>query len=235
MIELPRYKEIYESLRRQIADGVYSPGDLLPSEHIVSRQFGVTRPTVRKALEMLAGEGIIDKHQGKVSIVKGSPKGIGILSLSGTTSAIGEAAMETRIIVPPQIRGWSQAFIWQLTEEEKQAGCIYFERVRVIEGSPVILEITMLPNRGIPGFTDFSMENASLFDILRTKYQIVVRGGVQQLYAIAADQRLHANLQVRAGYPILQLNRKIETSLEGFYIYSQVFCVTANYSLSGTF
>ncbi len=51
---------------------------------------------------MLVNDGFIIRHQGKGSIVQGQPKGIGILSLSGTTSAIGEDKLTTHIIVKPK-------------------------------------------------------------------------------------------------------------------------------------
>ena len=114
-------------------------------------------------------------------------------------------------------------------------GCIYFERLRLLNNEPVFLDITMLPNINLPRFTSYNLENTSLFDFLRTKYQIVVTGGVQQFYAIRADKRMQEYLKVKAGHPILQLDRKIETSRPGFHIYSQVFCATSGYGLRGTF
>ena len=66
MVELPRYKQVYETLRRHIAEGVYSAGDLLPSEHELSIVHRVARPTVRRALDQLVADGFILKHQGKV-------------------------------------------------------------------------------------------------------------------------------------------------------------------------
>jgi GntR family transcriptional regulator/GntR family frlABCD operon transcriptional regulator len=50
----------------------------------------MTRPTVRQALATLAGEGYIRKRQGKGSIVHRLSREIGILSVSGTTSALGD-------------------------------------------------------------------------------------------------------------------------------------------------
>lgn len=235
MLELPRYKQVYEILRRQIKDGVYAAGDLLPSENELCAAYGVTRPTVRKALDILTADGFIVKHQGKGSIVKGSPKSIGILSVLSTTSAMSDSDLQTEIIVKPELRQWHEALTFPITESEKEAGCIYFERVRVLGGAPVILDITMLPNIGMGRFTEQNLENASLFDLLRTKYQTVVTGGVQQFFAIGADKRLSSLLQIRQGYPILQLNRKIETTRPGFNIYSQVSCLTQNYTLTGTF
>ena len=187
----------------------------MPSEHELCARFSVARPTVRKALDQLVSDGFIFKHQGKGSIVKGAPKGIGILSISGTSAAVGSS--------------------FPVEEWERRAGCIYFERLRLLDGVPVFFDITMLPNVGLPRFLNYDLENRSLFDSLRSQYQITVTGGTQQLFAIRADKRLQEYLGVRAGHPILQLNRKIETSRPGFHIYSQVFCATQGYGLIGTF
>ncbi|HLF35446.1 MAG TPA: GntR family transcriptional regulator, partial [Cyclobacteriaceae bacterium] len=86
MAVVSQYRKLYEMLRRHISDGLYPEGSLLPSENELCRIHEVTRPTVRQALSKLVNEGYIQKHQGKGSIVKTLPKGIGILSIEGTTS-----------------------------------------------------------------------------------------------------------------------------------------------------
>lgn len=235
MGNLPQYKQVYEILRQQISSGEFAAGDLLPSEHELCDRYKVARPTVRKALDQLVGDGFILKHQGKGSIVKGAPKGIGILSLTGTTSALSSPNLSTHIILKPELRSWTEAFSFPVEPQEQRAGCIYFERLRLLNGVPVFFDITMLPHTNLPRFIDYDLEDRSLFDSLRTQYQIVVTGGTQQLFAIRADKRLQEYLNVRAGHPILQLNRKIETNRPGFHIYSQVFCATQGYGLIGTF
>ena len=221
---------MYETLRGQIASGEFRPGDLLPSEHDLCRRYRLARPTVRKALDQLVADGFIVKHQGK-----GAPKGIGILSLTGTTSALSSANLSTHIILKPESRPLDEAFSFPVEPQEQRAGCFYFERLRLVNGEPVFFDITMLPDINLPRFAEYDLENRSLFDSLRTRYQIVVTGGTQQLFAIRADKRLQEYLNVRAGHPILQLNRKIETNRPGFHIYSQVFCATQGYGLIGTF
>ena len=235
MKELPHYKRIYELLRTQIADGKYVPGDLLPSENELHRTYGIARLTAHKALCQLANDGFIVRSQGKRSKVKGTPKGIGILSLASTTSALGSPNLTTHIVLKPELREWHDAFTFSIEPQEKAAGCIYFERLRLLDGVPVFYDITMLPNLNLPNFLKYNLENKSLFDNLRTLYQIVVTGGIQQLFAIRADKRLQDSFNVNAGHPILQLNRKIDTNRSGFHIYSQVFCVTQRHTLIGTF
>jgi DNA-binding GntR family transcriptional regulator len=232
---LPRHSKVYEILRQHISDGVYREGDLLPSENELCALHQVTRPTVRKALDRLTNEGFIVRHQGKGSIVRGAPKGVGILSMKGTTSAVGKENLLTRIIVSPEIRSWDEAFSFSISQVEQESGCIYIERLRLVNNKPVFFDITMIPNINLPRFTARNLENKSLFDVLRKNYRLEVKGGEQRILAITADERLQKYFGVPPGHPVVQLNRKIETNREGIHLYSQVFCNTDEYVLSGTF
>lgn len=235
MKTVARYRTIYEALRGAIVSGRYAPGDALPSENELCAEWGVTRPTVRKTLDMLADGGFIVRRQGCRSTVKGTPKDIGILSLSGTSEALG-GRLRTTVLVRPEAREWGgEAFGFPLTEAQCAAGCVYFERLRMLDGAPVLLEITMLPAAGVAGFASVELEDRSLFEVLRSRYRIAVTGGEQRLFAIGADRRLRDHLHVRQGHPVLQLNRRIDTDRPGFSIYSRIFCVTGRYGLSGTF
>lgn len=232
---LPHYKIVYENLRKHINDGIYEKGNILPSENELCATHQVTRPTIRKALDRLVHEGYIKKKQGKGSIVLGSPKGVGILSLSGTTSAVGKENLITKIIVKPEIRQWDKSSAFPFLNNEEEFGCIYFERLRLMNRQPVFYDITMIPNINLPRFTSRNLENKSLFNVLRSIYQIEVIGGEQRLMAITANEKVQEYFQVKEGHPILHLNRKIETNKDGFFIYSHVFCNTDEYALFGTF
>ena len=187
---LPQYRQLYEDLRKQIIDGIYKNGDLLPSENALCSQYGTTRQTVRQALDALLHEGMIRKHQGKGSIVTGPPKGIGILSISGTTSALGMHNLKTRILSKPAVIPWPEDFMFPLGEEVKMSGCIFLERLRLVDDVPVFYDINYLPNINLPRFCNRKFENKSLFDILRRAYRIEVTSGEQRIRAIRADDTI---------------------------------------------
>jgi GntR family transcriptional regulator/GntR family frlABCD operon transcriptional regulator len=233
--EVPQYRQLYEKLRKLIEDGAYERGDLLPSENELCAAHHLTRPTVRNALDMLVNDGFIIRHQGKGSIVQGQPKGIGILSLSGTTSAIGQDNLTTEIIVKPRIQSWEQAFGFEISDRDRSVGCIYMERLRLINNQPVFYDLTKIPNLNLPRFTSRTFDNKSLFDILRQKYQIQVKGGEQKILAITADERIQKHFQVKKNHPILRVDRKMDTNRPGFSFYSQIYCNTSDYSLTGRF
>lgn len=58
------YRQIADVLRAQIRDGQYQPGDLLPYEGRLSQEYGVGRPTVRRALALLRVEGLVITERG---------------------------------------------------------------------------------------------------------------------------------------------------------------------------
>jgi DNA-binding GntR family transcriptional regulator len=69
----PKYAQVVAEIQRRIEAGEYPPGSLLPSEHQLVSDFGVSRPTIVKALSSLRQDGWIDTQQGKGSFVRGRP------------------------------------------------------------------------------------------------------------------------------------------------------------------
>ena len=232
---IPQYRRLYEVLRKHILDGVYREGDLLPSENELCQLYGMTRPTVRQSLSTLANDGYIRKHQGKGSIVHHLPREIGILSVSGTTSAVGHRNLKTRIIVKPVLIPWPGDFMFPLTELERESGCIYMERVRLLDDIPIFYDISYLANINLPRITARQFENRSLFQILRDHYSIEIKGGEQRIKAIPVSLKICTFLKLKKGLPVLHLERKMETNKTGLFLYSSIFCNTEKYSIFGRF
>jgi DNA-binding GntR family transcriptional regulator len=233
--KIPQHKKLYEILRKHILDGIYKEGDLLPSENELCHLYGVTRPTVRQSLSTLANDGYIRKHQGKGSIVHLLPKEIGILSVSGTTSAVGDRNLKTRIIVKPVLIPWDNDFMFPLSELEKESGCIYMERLRLLDGVPIFYDISYIANINLPRITSRQFENRSLFQVLRDHYHIDIKGGEQRIKAIPASIKISRFLHLKKGQPVLHLERKMVTNNPGLHLYSSIFCNTEKYSIFGRF
>jgi GntR family transcriptional regulator len=104
----PKYAQVIDELRRRIESGEYPPGSLLPSEHQLSDEFQIARPTVVRALRVLRQDGWIETQQGKGSFVRGRPALAGLESPRTGEQALdrdearepGEV-IETAITAPP--------------------------------------------------------------------------------------------------------------------------------------
>lgn len=235
MNNIPQYRKLYEILRKHIVNGVYQEGDLLPSENDLCATYGITRPTVRQALDTLVKDGLILKKQGKGSIVRKPPQNIGILSIAGTASAVGVRYLKTDILQKPLVQKWAEDFPFELSELEQESGCIYMERLRYVEDEPVFYDVNHLPNIFLPRITQRSFENKSLFEILRKNYQIEILGGEQQLKAVKATVKLRQLLHLKPGQPVLYIERKLYTNKEGFNIYSTIYFNSDKHAIYGSF
>ena len=65
-LPLPKYHQIYLVLREQLAEGRFARG--VPGEMHLMKEFGVARVTVRRALERLVAEGLIERSPGRGTV-----------------------------------------------------------------------------------------------------------------------------------------------------------------------
>ena len=141
----PKYAQVVAEIKRRIEQGTYPPGTLLPSEHQLVTDFGVSRPTIVRSLSVLRQEGWITTEQGRGSFARGRPAladaertrpAHGALELPETALS-GELVQAGIKVAPPQIAallgldGGAKAFLRQ--------------RVLSEEGEPVELVSAWLP------------------------------------------------------------------------------------------
>ena len=69
---LPRYYQVYVSLEERIRAGELGPGDALPSERQLAVDYGVSRITIVKSLDMLVDDGLIERQHGRGNFVLGN-------------------------------------------------------------------------------------------------------------------------------------------------------------------
>lgn len=80
-----RYLVVKADLERRIFNGVYADGDALPAERVLTDEYGLSRATVRRALEILEAEGLVEKLHREGSVVRlrnrGNPSALEVIAL----------------------------------------------------------------------------------------------------------------------------------------------------------
>ncbi len=231
----PLYKVLIDDLKKQIDDGHYKKGDLLPSENDLCKQYDTTRPTVRQALGELMRMGYIVRQHGKGSIVSEPKTGLGILSLKGSTAGIGKQNLRTSIVVKTHKIDWPADFPYELNEAQREAGCLYLSRLRYVNGLPTVYEETYITNVDLPRFTMHNLEKNSLFDTLRKYHKVEIREGEQKIWAIKADKKMADILSIKVNQPVLHLKRSLLTNRKELVLYSFMYCNTEEYFIQDYF
>ncbi len=232
-MKTPLYRRIQADLKEKITSGVFEEGTLLPSENDLCDAYQTTRMTIRQALNELVKEGYITRHHGKGTTVSASRKSLGLLSLKGWTEVVvaSDRHGKTLLLATPKIIPGDISIFGSLIEKSEEK-FIFIKRLRMVEESPMIYEETFIPNLNLPGFTDEPMLEGSIFRTLLIKYHIDVQSMTQEVRAISCDKKIAKLLKIKPKTPIIHLLRKYHTSVEGFFLYSSIYCNTEKYAIS---
>lgn len=136
----PLYQQIFEEIKGAIESGEYAPKDRIPSEPELSERYGVSRITVRRAIEELCSEGYLVKQQGRGTFVSMPRINRRLLQYEFARSFTqvcedngmkAGAHLVNRLIVP--VRSEEAQFL-KLSED---ALLLYLQRVRTADGQPI--------------------------------------------------------------------------------------------------
>lgn len=137
---------IAQDLASKIKHKQFKAGDFLPSENQLTRLYGSSRETVRKALAQLTSLGLIQKIKGKGSVVldleRYSFPISGITSFAELNRSLGMKA-ETKVLALEKREDLPSLFKEKFPDEKKQAG-FYLERLRLIDSRPEVLDCDYL-------------------------------------------------------------------------------------------
>ena len=92
---VPKYAQIADIFRQRIARGIWAQGLRLPANELLATEFGVSRVTIRQAVDLLARDGIIEAQQGRGTFVTGTLKQDRWLKVETTLSDLAEVYRDT--------------------------------------------------------------------------------------------------------------------------------------------
>lgn len=169
-----KYIKIYEELVYKIQEGVLSAGAKLPSEHELLEQYGTSRETIRKALNLLSEHGFIQKIQGKGSIVLDVKKYdfpiSGLVSFKELAKKMGHRA---RTIVYSLSSTVADDFLAEQLKVEKGEPIKEVIRIRELDKERVILDKDYLLEAVVPNLTEKSCAN-SLYEYIEEELGLVI-------------------------------------------------------------
>ena len=92
---VPKYAQIADIFRQRIARGIWAQGLRLPANEVLAAEFGVSRVTIRQAVDLLARDGIIEAQQGRGTFITGTLKQDRWLKVETTLSDLAEVYRDT--------------------------------------------------------------------------------------------------------------------------------------------
>lgn len=208
MVTTPVYTRIRADLAEQLASGKYKPGERLPSETALADQYGVTRMTVRQAVDGLVDDGLVVRRQGAGTFVSETGwSGRPLNRLSSFSEDLGRAGLEVDSVVLSQAAVDAPDDVRQALGLEPASQTVELERLRSVNDRPVSIAIVWLPLRLVPALVREPMAGRSLYAVLESKYGIRPVRAQQRITAVGADDRLARMLDVEQGSPLVAVQR----------------------------
>ncbi|HEY1942130.1 MAG TPA: GntR family transcriptional regulator [Roseiarcus sp.] len=208
---LPLWFQIADRLRDAIAEGVFAPGDAMPSEAKLNEIFGISRATSRTALDRLEQEGLISRKSGKGSIVR-SPR---VDQPADEMLGFGDD-MRRRGLRP----SYETHFAGRLRASAEVAealnvgvGVRVFHSRRLLKADerPMGIALSWLSPKIVGKVADptvAELTEGSLYEWLKQKCGATVAGAKEYIEAAILDDQMAADLQTAPGAPMLIVRRR---------------------------
>lgn len=209
---LPLYAVLREQLKAQILEGRFQPGDRLPSESELTGSFGVSRITVRQALNDLQKEGLLVKAHGKGSFVAQPAVALDLTSLRGLGESLAGAGrtIHTQILslrhvdAPPEVaRAFGMVDGGEVTE---------LQTLRYLNREPLVLSQSWMPRALGERLFKADLAHRDILAIYEQDLGLFIGKADVTLGAINADPERHARLGVAPGAALVVMERIVYTT-----------------------
>jgi GntR family transcriptional regulator len=202
------YSRIQRDLALAISAGEYAPGTRIPSETSLAKRFGVTRMTVRHAVDGLISEGLVTRRHGSGTYVAQRRQAQRALNrLTGFTEDMQNQGRSAVTVELNRAESDAPDRILEQLELPQGAGVVVLERLRRVEGVPVAVHRVWLPFSRAPELARRSLNGASLYATLELEHAIRITSARQRITAVAASEREAAMLDVTIGAPLIFAER----------------------------
>jgi GntR family transcriptional regulator len=178
----------YHSIRDEILDLVeeLEVGDALPPERVLAPRFAVSRMTLRRAVEELVREGRLVRRHGAGTFVA-EPKiaqGLAVTSFSEDMRQRGAVPSSRTLAVDEVLAGAPLGRRLAISPGET---VVRISRLRLADEAPMALETLHVPRSVAPDLTGDLLAGASFYELLHSRYGVVLAGGRQTIEATVTD------------------------------------------------
>ena len=181
-------------------------GDAIPSERQLGTDLGVSRLTVRAALDELVREGYLVRRRGAGTFVAEPKvaKGIDVSSFSEDMRRRGLVPASRTLDLRSVPAG---ARLGRMLHVSPAEPVLSIKRLRLADGEPMAIELLNVRASLVPGLTGEDLERSSFYDLLASRYDVEIVGGTQTVEPTVTNDEESVALGVPLHSPALLFER----------------------------
>ena len=206
---VPLYHQIFLILRNRIFGGEVRPGELVPGEQELAAEFNVSRITAKRALNELAGAGLVVRERGRGTRVTHRPKAPAVTSsIEGWLENISLMGIATEARVLDFGYLAASEDIAHALELDPGTDVQHAVRVRSLDGEPMSYLVTYVPADIGRQYDRVDLDTKPLLLLLELA-GVKVASARQTISATLADSEVAGALSVHAGSPLIEVRRVV--------------------------
>jgi GntR family transcriptional regulator len=203
----PLYHQLKQVLQEDIEQGLYQPGGRLPSEPELVRQYGVSRITVRQALDGLEAEGRVVRRHGKGTYVAEPRIEQPLVRLTDFVEDMQQAGQHPSSRVLALVHEPARPTIAKALNLASGTEVVRLDRLRLADERPIAIDSTWLPLRFGALLSGLDLTRETMYHILETRYAIPILTGTFLICASQATPQRAKQLEVESGSALLLIQR----------------------------
>lgn len=223
---LPVYLRILETLRARLAKGDWRIGEQIPTDEELMQHFGVSRFTVRAALDVLVADGIIKRYRRRGTFVIARPQGAGTWMLTSLDDLVSSGFPSPPVVLDATTVRCPSA-VANVLGLDDHGRALRIRVLREADGGPYSYSVIYIPEalgRKLPAGWQSHLESEPFVGLVAKANARPVHKAIQVAQAIAAPAEIARILGTAVRAPLLVLERTFlareGTALE----HAQVFC-----------
>jgi len=204
-LPVPLYHQLQAVLKAEIESRRWQPDEQLPNETKLAERFGVSKITVRQALQELADLGYIRREHGRGTFVARRKFDEGPRELTSFTEEMRrhDLAASSRILSHYTVE--AEVKVSDALRIPLKSPVFILKRVRLADGEPMSVQTAHIPAALVPEFE--IAPGDSLYHILQTRYHLYAARARETYFAALAKPPAAELLGVAAGSPVFQIER----------------------------
>lgn len=204
----PLYLRVKDDLAMRIGRGDWTPGSFIPSEADLERHYGVSRTTIRRAVDELVDEGLVSITHGLGTRVSASSLNLNPATLMSFTQMMRAQGAEPGMADASVTEESADAETAAALELDAGTQVLGYRRVRTANGAPISTNVSYLPLDILRGHDpQHLLAGQSLYQQLADAYHVQV-ATTQDSFGIGrADAQTASQLETRVGEPLLIIAR----------------------------
>jgi len=206
-LPVPLYHQVKELLLTAIESGHWSSDQQLPNEGKLAELFGVSKITVRQALQELADLGYIRREQGRGTFVSKTKFGQGPRELMSFTEEMSRHRRTASARVLEKTVTEADLAVAEHLQLRLNDRVLVLKRLRLADGEPMGIQTAHIPLDLAPRLVEEDFENVSLYEVLQTRYGVQAARSREQYFATSADAEAAALLGIPTGAAVFAAER----------------------------